>query len=528
MLAGQTWVDAVSTGDKLNSRSLEDTPMPTLSPQDIARLADRFGIDINEDEADTLRETVETRLDRLDPLFDRAHRSARDAATQSWEYPAEDPHNSITVECAIEDSDPETDVLAGRHIGVKDNIAVAGVPMQCASAVMQGFVPSDNATVVDRLLAAGGTITCKTNLDEFAGAPLGTTAHSGHISNPYDEAHVPGGSSSGSAVCVATHRVDVALGTDTGGSIRIPASFCGTVGFKPTYGVVPLDGVVENTYTADHVGPLSRTVTDAARALTAIAGRSERDPASLQAAGRPGFRTGDYLGAVRDPPDEKTLQLGVLTDGFEGSVVDAVADRTKATVDRLADAGADVRSVTVDCFDEGEAIKDCLSFVEMAVNWRAGGIPYRRSKSVSERFQSAFAQGSRSASGELNEFYKTKLLAGAYLIDRAGGKPYTRAQAARGEFRAAFEAELDGVDALVLPTMPDTAPRVDDALDPGFDYGRNTRAANLGRIPAITLPNGLVDGLPIGLQLLGSAFHDDHLLGTAATFTEYTESMPAP
>lgn len=508
--------------------SEDDKTMRRVSEQEIRRFAGQFGMDIDPEEAVTLREKVNARLENLSPLFEMSHNPDDPTDNRWWNSPNENPHNAVTVRCEINDSEDTTDLLESVTVGVKDNIAVAGVPMQCASEVMQEFVPAVDATVVERLLAAGAKVTCKTNLDEFAGAPLGTTARSGEITNPYDEACVAGGSSSGSAVVVAMNEVDIALGTDTGGSIRIPASFCGTIGFKPTYGLVPLDGVVENTYTADHVGPISRSVDDAARALTAMAGVSEQDPASLQAAGRPGYRSADYLSAVHDPPAVRNLDLGVLTNGFGEGVADAVDERTMATIETLEDAGADLQPVTLDCFEQGQAIKDCLSFVEMAANWRAGGATYRRSKIISERFQSVFARRTRDASDELNEFYKTKLLAGAYLIDGFSGRTYTRAQAAREEFRAEFEDTLKDLDALVLPTMPDTAPPIENALDPGFDYGRNTRAANVARIPAITLPNGTVDGLPVGLQLLGSAFHDDQLLGTAATVSDYTELTPTP
>lgn len=490
--------------------------MRELSAADLDELGGRFGVPVEPGEAG-VRETANRFLDSLEGLDELlpAH-DGPDTTDRTWRAPSDDPGNALAVECEVGPPADAGSELQDRSIGVKDVIAVAGVPMECGSVVMADYVPPFDAAVVERLLDAGATIGAITTCDEFAGSARGTTPHDGPVRNPHDPERTAGGSSGGSAAAVATGLVDAALGTDTGGSVRVPASFCGVVGLKPTYGLVPLHGVVENTYTQDHVGPLANTVRDAARVLEALAGADDRDPASLQAAGRVDYRVGGYVEAVDDRPSVADLALGVLEPGLGDGVAAQVADRTEAAVDRLRDAGATVNRLDVAGFEHGRAVKNALSVTELAAHWRDGGAPYRRGGVVDPDHQAALADRFAGAADELGPFYRAKLLAGAAVIDAARGGPYTRAQAAREVLRERFDAALADVDALVLPTTPDVAPRIEDADEPPFDYARNTRAADVTRLPALTLPNGTLDGLPVGLQLVGGAFEEAALLGAAA------------
>lgn len=498
--------------------------MKELSNEELIELGEQFGIAVGDREASSLQKCVTAIVNDLGDIDDVPVWSSDDEfGERSWHPPDEDPHNAISVRCHVPPRDDHSELLADATVGIKDIIAIAHVPMDCASEVMQGFIPGTDATVIKRLRAAGATITAKTNLDEFAGAPHGITAYDGPITNPYDKERLAGGSSSGSGVAVALDEVDVALGTDTGGSIRIPAAFCGVVGLKPTYGLVPLAGIVENTYTQDHVGPMTRTVRDAARALEAVAGKDESDPASLQAAGRDDYRVGGYDEAVNNPPTLSELTVGVLEEGFGGGVEAGVAQQVNDTVEHLEDAGAEIRTVSAKYFAYGKIIKNCLSFAEMAAHWRAGGAAYRRGGIIDEGIQVEFARRATASSQTLSEFYKSKLLAGAILISEFDGRHYTRAQAAREMLQSEFERIFTTVDAIVLPTMPDVAPRVEDAFDPGFDYGRNVRAANVTRLPAITIPSGFVNELPVGLQLMAPAFHDAELLGIASSIESHLD-----
>lgn len=497
--------------------------MRKLSTEELTELGTAFGIQVDDVEAESITQEVNSMLDALDTLERLAVSPSRTVSERSWQLPSDNPYNSVVLDCEVEPEGDADGLLAGRRIGVKDIIAVAGIPMQGGSAVMRGFVPAVDAPVVSRLLSEGAVVTAKTNLDELAASARGTTGFDGPITNPADPARTAGGSSGGSAAAVSAERVDIAIGTDTGGSIRIPAAFCGVVGYKPTYGLIPLTGIMENTYTQDHVGPLANTITEAALFLEATVGADHDDPASLQAAGRTDYSVGGYQEAVEDPPSISSVQLGVLKEGFGAGVADTIESRTRAAIDTVEDAGAQVQTVSVPEFEFGKAIKNVLSFTELAAHWRDGGAVYRRGGVSDESYQATLADRIEASSAELGGFYKSKLLAGARIIDGHAGRPYTRAQAGREVVRDAVDNALAEVDALVLPTVPDVAPRIEDADDPGFDYARNTRLANVTRLPAISIPNGEVNELPVGLQLLGGAFEDARLLGIAARTMDHLE-----
>jgi len=492
------------------------TGLGGLADSDVRRLAEELDLQIRDEEIRGIRETVGTLLEGAADIHALPVRTRSNHKSRSvWWHPEETPWNAIVTRCEVlpVDSGPLDDV----DVGIKDAIAVGGVPMGAGSDVMRDFVPAEDATVVRRLRAAGATITAKTNLDEFAGSGRGTTSVSGRIRNPNDPDRTAGGSSGGSAVAVATGEVDVAIGSDTGGSIRIPASFCGIVGLKPTYGLVPLSGAVENTYSQDTIGPMTSTVTDAATVLDAIAGRDPDDIASLSGAGRRAYEVADYRDRVDSMiPSNRlsAIRVGVLEEGLGEGVSDAVDREFQDGVDRLEEAGAEVRRVSVDHYEYFRPIKNVLSTTEIAAHWWAGATPLRRGGIVAPDYQTGFASR-RSRSRGINSFYKAKLVAGMHLLKDDGGSIYTFAQAAREVLKKELEAALDGVDALVSPTMPGTAPRLESASDPGFDYARNTRPANVTRLPAITVPHGSDEGLPVGFQLVGGAFEEAELLETA-------------
>ncbi len=482
-----------------------------FSPGEVRDLAEAAGVAVGDRELPALRDEIEALLAGAEELVELPVEWSSAAGDRSWRRPTTEGYNALSVACDVR-RDNADGRLTGTTVGVKDVIAVAGVPMECGSAVMREYVPDTDASVVDRLLDAGATITAKTSLDEFAGSARGTTRQGSPVRNPRDPDRTAGGSSGGSAAAVADGQVDVALGTDTSGSVRIPASFCGVVGLKPTYGLVPLSGVVENTYTLDHVGQLTTSADDAAAVLEAIAGADASDPASLMAAGRDDYAVGGYTAAVETGTSIDSVTIGLLEEGIGPGVRDDVVGLTVDAADRLRDAGAIVRRVSVDHYDHLPAVKNVLSATEIAAHWRADAAPVRRPGSVDPAYQAAFAARRRTADRSVNTFYKAKLLAGTYLMTGDASRTYARARAACDVFRDQFDKALADVDALLLPTMPDVAPRIEDAGSPGFDYARNTRAANVTGLPAITLPHGTIDGLPVGLQLIGHSFAEDELL----------------
>ncbi|MFC5973578.1 amidase [Halomarina salina] len=489
--------------------------MDELSAAELDELSDAIGLPVDDAEMDDLVATVATLREDLDEVDALPTAGTVSVSERRWSPPESNPYNAVSRWCDVPPTADHSGELSGVEVGLKEIIAVAGVPMECGSGAMAGYVPRRDATVVDRLREAGATVTATLALDEFAGSASGTTGVDGPIRNPHDPDRTAGGSSGGSAVAVATDDVDVALGTDTGGSVRIPASFCGVVGLKPSYGLVPLTGVGENTYTLDHVGTFADSVETTARVLDVLAGRGEADPASLQAAGRAGYRVGNYEEAA-GTGSVGEVTVGVLEEGFGDGVSAAVADHTRATVDGLDAEGVAVESVSVEHFAAGRAVKNLLSLTELATLWRDGGVPYRRASVVDDGYRAGFAARSRASGRRLSTWYKSKLLAGAALVERDHGLRYGRAQAARDLLAREVADALDGVDCLLLPTMPETAPHLDDAPSPDFDYARNTRLANVTRVPAITLPNGTVDGLPVGLQLVAGEFEERTLLRVAS------------
>jgi amidase/aspartyl-tRNA(Asn)/glutamyl-tRNA(Gln) amidotransferase subunit A len=484
-----------------------------LTETELRQLAGRWGIAIDGAELSAICERVNRRL-RGVAAVDALEPPAADPPDRSWRRPTaeEDPYNALVSRCEL--GPTAAGPLAGLTVGLKDNIAVAGVPMECGSAVMEGFVPSVDATVVDRLRAAGGTITAKCNLDEFAGGGRGR-AHDGRIEHPTDPDRFPGGSSGGSAAAVLAAQVDVALGTDTGGSVRVPAALCGLVGVKPTYGLVPLDGVVENTYSLDHVGVMADGVARAAAMVDAIAGKTERDPASMAAAGHEDYRVGGCLAATETPPALEEVELVRLEESFaeaDPAVAGVVADR----LEQLASAGAGLEAASMPALEHVDGIKGALTYPELAQYWRDGGAALRRGGGGWPD-QPAFARQTATGTGQLNAFYRGRLLAGAALLEADRGRQHSRALAVGEQLRERLGALLpDGRGALVTPTVPIVAPEHEQAESLPYGITANTRVTNLTGQPALTIPVGTSEGLPVGLQLIGHRYADCELFGIAA------------
>ena len=494
---------------------------PGLTPAEVRELGDRWGIRVTPAEADALASRVADRLaDDLEQVYDiPVPTESADTGGRSWSE-GTDEYNAIATACDIPPTPDHDGLLEGMTIGLKDIIRVADVPMQCGSEAMRGYLPSSDATVVTRLRKAGGRITAKTTLDEFAGGGRGHTSR-GLVLNPRDSNRIAGGSSGGSGAAVAADLVDLALGTDTGGSTRKPAAFCGIIGLKPTYGLVPLTGVVENTYTLDHVGIIARTVDDTAKGLEALAGRDPADPASMAAAGRDTYTSTSYVDAVADPPALADFTLGVASQGLSDDIHEHIADHYRAAVDYLSETDATLERVDLPYLDQIKHVKNIISYSELAAFWRARGHSFRRPGWDIAFDQTSFARHTAEATGELNPFYRSRMLAGAHLHDAHAGQHYARARAARVTAREELSAVLEDIDAILTPTVPDPAPTIDEVRDPDFDYdglrsqfgyGRYTKIANVTGTPALTIPIAESTSPAVGLQLIGSWFDEARLL----------------
>ncbi len=414
--------------------------------------------------------------------------------------------------------------LAGVPVAVKDNICAAWGRTTCSSKILADFAAPYNATVVERLLAADAVILGKTNMDEFA---MGSsTENSGFqpTRNPWDTSRVPGGSSGGSAAATAARMCAVALGSDTGGSIRQPAAFCGTVGLKPTYGRVSRYGLVAYGSSLDQIGPFARDVPDAAMLLGATAGHDPRDSTSVRR------DVGDYLARIDEPVER--LRVGLVRE-FHADSLDA---EIRAAVDRaaelLAGAGAEVVEVSlphsrIDIDEAGKLSSyavGCYYVVAMAEASsnlaRYDGVHYGhrtdRRGDIIELYSRTRAEG-------FGEEVKRRVMLGTYALSSGYYDAYyLKALKVRRLIAGDFDAAFETCDVLIGPTAPETAfefgAKTDDPLTM-YLSDIYTISANLAGIPGISIPAGLSEsGMPLAIQLLGPVFSEDTLLRAARMY----------
>ena len=474
-----------------------------------------------EGEFKTIADAIFDTLDTLDRQESPAVPSAG-AERDPGHLPTrdEDPLNAIVRWCRVR-SDGAQGVLAGRRVALKDSVAIAGVPLTCGSRVLAGFVPAEDAVVTERILRAGGEIVAVTNMDDFAFSGGGDSSYYGATLNPFDATRTAGGSSGGSAAALHYGGVDVSIGCDQGGSIRVPAAWCGVVGLKPTHGLVPYTGIAGIDQTFDHAGPMARNAADAAALLQAIAGRHESDPRQGDVPER------DYVRAVVEAPETLAgVTFGVVEEGFsdevgaQGEVVEAV----EAVVERLEELGANVHRLSLPEHLTGGGIA-FAGFVEgMTDLLTSGGNGYAWKGRYWPELAEALGPGLRNHAGELSAQVKITLLLGAHLRRERFGALYAKAQNLRPWLRAAFDRALVGVDALLLPTTPGLPHAINFDLPlsqrvlRGWAVLANTYPTDMTGHPALTMPAAEASGLPVGVMLIGRQFADDRLLTVAATY----------
>jgi aspartyl-tRNA(Asn)/glutamyl-tRNA(Gln) amidotransferase subunit A len=427
-------------------------------------------------------------------------------------------HNGYITEKRIEGADGGP--LAGKTVAVKDNISTEGVPTTCGSAMLEEYVPPYDATVVRRVTEAGATITGKTNMDEFGMGTTTETSAFGPVENPAADGHVPGGSSGGSAAVVAAGDADLALGTDTGGSVRCPAAFCGVVGIKPTYGLVSRYGLIAYANSLEQIGPLAPTVEGAAELLEVIAGPDERDATTRDAGER--LRAADNRSDARDGADTggtydfasaadgdvDGLSIGVPTELVEGADEEVVETFWDA-IDELEARGASYHEVTLPSVEHAVEAYYVIAMSEASSNLaRFDGVRYGTSGGYEGNWNDSFANAREDGFGPE---VKRRILLGTYALS-AGyqDKYYKKAQDARAWVKRDFDDALEEADVLASPTMPvppfERGESLDDPLKM-YLADANTTPVNLANLPAISVPAGETsDGLPVGLQLVGPAF----------------------
>ncbi len=404
--------------------------------------------------------------------------------------------------------------LAGIPIAIKDNICIKGVATTCASKMLKNFVAPYESTASSKLWSSGGICLGKTNLDEFAMGSSTETSVFGVTSNPWDINRVPGGSSGGSAASVAAGFCAAAIGSDTGGSIRQPASFCGVVGLKPTYGRISRWGLVAFASSLDQIGPITNTVSDAAEILYSISGKDPLDSTCLD---KP---VPNYLTDLNK--SLKGLKIGIIKECFEHPGLNSeVKDSVLCGVDRFKTLGAEI--IEVDCprFNDGIATYYVIAPSEASANLaRYDGVKYGYR---SNEGANLLDMTSKSRAEGFGDEVQRRILIGTYALSAGYSDAYyKKAQQVRTLIRRDFDNAFRQVDVLLTPTCPTTAFLKGDFInDPLSMYLSDllTVPVNLAGLPAISIPCGFDSkGLPIGLQLIGNVLEENRILNAANIF----------
>jgi aspartyl-tRNA(Asn)/glutamyl-tRNA(Gln) amidotransferase subunit A len=421
---------------------------------------------------------------------------------------ADDPLNAFVTRTEV-DADAEGP-LSGRTVAVKDNISTEGVRTTCGSDMLAEYVPPYDATVVTRLKQAGATLVGKTNMDEFGMGTTTETSAFGPTENPAAPGRVPGGSSGGSAAAVAAGEADLALGSDTGGSVRCPAAFCGVVGIKPTYGLVSRYGLVAYANSLEQIGPLAPTVEAAAELLEVVAGPDDRDATTREYGAE-----ADYASAADGDVDG--LTVGVPTELVDGAD-EGVVEQFEAALDELRAQGAETVEVSLPSVETAVQAYYVIAMGEASSNLaRFDGVRYGPATEADGNWNESFAAVREQGFGEE---VKRRVLLGTYALS-AGyhDKYYKKAQDARAWVRQDFAEAFETADVLASPTMPVPPFELGESLDDPLQMylaDANTVPVNLANLPAISVPAGETDAGPVGLQLVGEAFDERTIIRAAS------------
>ncbi len=499
------------------------------SIDDLITIGERAHINLNDDELEVLPAIVDAVLEGYDALdqYPDPVRKVTPAVRVPGPRPTpeEDPLNGIVRTCSVQ-AVPEVNngPLSGKSIGVKDTIAVAGIPMTCASRLLYDYTPDIDATIVERMLKAGAHITAVLNTCDFAFSGGGHTSTYGPGCNPAAPDHAAGGSSCGSAIAPAEGVVDIALGGDQGGSIRIPASWSGVVGHKPTHGLVPYTGIVGFDQTIDHIGPMAMTVEDCALLMGVIAGKDEsaidpRQPDTIDVPDYVGGLTGDISG----------LKIAVVQEGFGGPEAMAQVDEAvRAAASKLGGMGATVEEVSVPQHMMGVPLWNCIAIEGGVDSFYHGHTNYGTKGWYNPRLISAMSRAIKTNGGDFSPTAKLGVLVYHYMKDQYHGVFYGRAQNLARQLTKAYDEVFADFDLVLMPTTPQTAhkmpamPEEDRAehIGQALNMVRNTCVFDMTGHPSISVPVKGAGDLPIGLMLTGRQFDDATVLRAAHAYEQ--------
>lgn len=415
-----------------------------------------------------------------------------------------------------------TSPLAGVPIAIKDNICTKGVKTTCASKILGDFKPPYNATVMEKLEAAGAVVLGKVNMDEFAMGSTTETSYYGETKNPWDVSRVPGGSSGGAAAAVAAEEAYIALGSDTGGSIRQPSAFCGVTGIKPTYGTVSRYGLIAYASSLDQIGPIARDVSDCAAMLTLISGGDKKDSTSVPQ------ESFDYMGALVD--DVAGMRIGIPKGYFSEGLDAQVKEKILAAADVLREKGAVVEEFDLEAVDYAIPAYYVIASAEASSNLsRYDGVKYGYRTANYEGLQDVYK---RTRTEGFGDEVKRRMMIGAFVLSSGYYDAYyNKALKVKAIIKQGFDRAFEKYDVILGPTAPTTALKLGESLtDPLKMYLGDiyTVSVNLAGLPAISLPCGQDrNGLPVGLQLIGKPFGEKDIIRAAYSF-EQTGSYASP
>jgi len=411
--------------------------------------------------------------------------------------------------------------LAGKGVVIKDNVCVAGVPMMNGSSTMEGYIPNVDASIVTRLLDAGATVLGKSVCEHFCFSGGSHTSATGPVHNPWRMGHAAGGSSSGSAALVAAGEVELAIGGDQGGSVRIPSAFCGTYGMKPSHGLVPYTGIMPIELTIDHTGPITANVSDNALMLEVLAGPDGLDP--RQHAGREAQPYTTLMkGGVKD------LRIGIVTEGFDWpNSMPALDAQVRKAAKRFKKLGAKVSEVSVPMHRMGTAIwlpvaaegatQQMMKDNGHGYNW----------KGLYVTSMIDWHAGWKARADELSDPLKLTMVLGEYFIKHYRGHFYAKAQNLTRQLTQAYDEAFKEFDLLLMPTLPITSSKlpapgasVEETVARAFEMISNTAPFDATGHPAMSIPCGLVDGLPVGMMLIGRRYEEGTIYRGAYAFEQ--------
>lgn len=496
------------------------------SRDDLINIGQQNYLDLTEDEVEDFFELVGGLLEGYDEL-DQYPDPLREVMPAvripgARPDPADDPLNGIVRNCSVKATGSGKGALSGKSIGTKDTICIAGIPITCASRLLYDYVPDIDATVIRRILKAGGHITAILNTDDFAFSGGGHTSVYGVGANPVNPKHTAGGSSCGSAIAPATGLVDITLGGDQGGSIRIPSAWSGIVGLKPTHGLVPYTGIVGFDQTIDHIGPMARSVQDVALMLQVIAGKDDtcidpRQPDNIKVPRYADALTGRIKG----------MKVAVVKEGFgTPESMRQVDTAVKAAAKFLGGLGAKVKQVSVPEHRKVVPIWNCVAIEGGVDSFYHGHAAYQNKGWYNTRLMSAMSRGIKTHGCDFSPTAKLGALVAHYMREQYDGVFYGRAQNLSRALTEVYNKVFAEFDVVLMPTTPQTAHAIPPSsevdrktyISQALNMVRNTAAFDLTGHPSITVPCRDVKGLPVGLMLTGAHFDEPTLLRVAHAY----------